>query len=230
MIFTQAALFFAAATLAAAPFVTARPRPSDIIIRDQQTLVTVCDPPTSDELAGTWLNTTFGQSADAVLLNTASVYNRQVLQNVHNCLSLDGNVSVALTEFYIAYWSAELVLHDTPADSTDVFARSNLLDTVCDAIESVQTLLVTVTEAQFSDGVCLDATPAPAADTQIVNFNCDYPGYQPADRPYLTPELDTSDDPKVTYLAVGYGCRGNLVKRMARRDQRMMEISAGRKA
>ncbi|KAJ3024127.1 hypothetical protein HKX48_006483 [Thoreauomyces humboldtii] len=218
------------ALFALASIAVARPH-HQVHNNHNSTLVTICAPPTEAELAGTWLSTSVGQSADVILKNTALVYNQLVLPEVHNCFHLDGNVSVALSTFYAIYSAAEIAIHATAANDTDIFAKAALRDTVCTAIETVQALVVSLTEARWSDTteICKDDPPAPEATTQIVNYNCNlYPAYQPQDRPYFLPELDQIAHPKITYLAQGFGCRGNLVRRMEVRERDLVEGLARR--
>ncbi|KAJ3170765.1 hypothetical protein HDU88_008668 [Geranomyces variabilis] len=227
---TRNPVFVLTALLASvAPLISALPMSSSSAVAardvpgDVPTYVQVCPPPTDADFNGTWLDLEFGQNADIILKNTAQAYNKLVLPVVHNCGHLEKNSSSALTEFYSDYFFAATTIYSAPNDPTSIQEQSNLRDLVCTALEKVQGVIVEITEAQHTPlGVCRDSPPTPHVPTQIVNVNCNlYPAYQPKDRPFIYTEFDSIEDPDVTYLAVGFGCRGDLVARMERRAVRV---------
>ncbi|KAI8919006.1 hypothetical protein DFJ77DRAFT_546504 [Powellomyces hirtus] len=218
-------LFFTAALLLVSISTTmVSALPTELVKRDP-VYVTNCPAPTEADFAGTWLETSFGHSADVVLKNTAQVYNQLVLPFVHNCFTMEGNVTSALNNFYFQYWLAENTIWSVPDNSSNVFQQADLRDQVCSALEQVQRVVVEVTEAEelTAAGTCRDNPPAAPTTIQIVNYLCNFfPAYLPQDRPYFLPEYDSIVDPEVTYLAEGFGCRGQLVKRMQKREQRIV--------
>ncbi|KAJ3156653.1 hypothetical protein HDU86_003877 [Geranomyces michiganensis] len=225
-------LLFTALLASVAPFVSALPTASSSIAKrdapgDVPTYVQLCPPPTEADFNNTWLDTEFGQNADVVLKNAAQAYNVLVLPIVHNCAKLDKNSSSALTQFYFDYYNAATTIFSIPDDPTSIQEQSNVRDLVCVALEQVQSVIVELTEAAHTpNGTCHDSPPSPHVPTQIVNLNCNlYPGYQPQDRPFFYTEFDSLEDPDITYLAVGFGCRGDLVARMEKRDGRLEKRS-----
>ncbi|KAJ3013550.1 hypothetical protein HKX48_005709 [Thoreauomyces humboldtii] len=174
------------------PIHTAAPEPPTIVIA-----ANTCPPPAATEVAGTWLATDFGQSADDILGNSAQAYNQLVLPWVAGCSSLDDATDDArefahghifslsmmlvadlspvafyhpVTNFYALYSSAEDTLHSAN-DTSAPRQRALVSDAVCQALEAVEALVTEVTVAKFGNGVCLSPTTItstiPADDTII---------------------------------------------------------------
>ncbi|TPX58559.1 hypothetical protein SpCBS45565_g07971 [Spizellomyces sp. 'palustris'] len=189
------------------------------------TTTTVATPPTptctpGEPAAGSWLDTIFGQGLDRILMNAASVYNSRIFPVLQKCDVIKSDVDKDLQSFYFLYHLAQTLIHEQ-ALSGNLTAQGVLSDAICDVLEGVHSLMSLVDF--YGNSSCTSNLVSVAENGMSVGiWPClqdSYPG-DGSNKPFLFPQADIEPKkPDVIAIAQGFGCRGNVVKRMMKRSE-----------
>ncbi|KND03905.1 uncharacterized protein SPPG_01357 [Spizellomyces punctatus DAOM BR117] len=189
------------------------------------TTTTVATSPTptctpGEPAAGSWLDSIFGQGLDRILMNTASVYNSRIFPVLQKCDVIKSDVDEDLQRFYFLYHLAQNLIHE-PALTGNLTAQGILSDAICDVLEAVHSLMSLVDF--YGNSSCTSNLVSVAENGMSVGiWPClqdSYPG-DGSNKPFLFPQADLeTKKPDVIAIAQGFGCRGNVVKRMMKRSE-----------